>query len=392
MQFSKRISSLESYPFAALEQKIARLKAQGIDVIDFGVGDPREPTPEFIREATKKAVDDFAAAGYPSYVGLPEFRRAVGKWFERRFKVQLDPEKEITSSLGSKEAIFNFPLACVEAGEVVICPTPGYPPYARGATFAGGQPYFVPLTAENNFLPDLQGIPAAVAQQAKILWLNYPNSPTGALAPPEFYQQAVDFAAEFDLILAADLAYSELYFGEEPRSLLEFTRKRVIEFHSLSKRSCMTGYRVGFAVGDPEVVAAFQKVKTNIDSGTPNFIQAAAIEALQDEEHVQQAREGYRQKAEIMTKAFRALGLPSVVPPGTFYLWQRVPANYTAESFAERLLEPRLAVAVTPGNLIADRPEEGENPGQNFVRLALVESWERIKLAAERLEGLKPDL
>lgn len=386
MQLAQRIADLPNYPFAAIEQKIANLKEQGIEVLDFGVGDPRAPTPQFIQNATKQAIADFASAGYPSYIGLAEFRQAVAEWFQQRFNVALAPETEIMSSLGSKEAIFNFPLAYVNPGDLVLCPTPGYPPYARGASFAGGKPYFVPLRPEEYFLPKLKEIPTEVAKKAKIFWLNYPNSPTGAMATAKFYREAIRFAQKFDLILASDLAYSEIYFGSKPHSLLEFTRENVIEFHSLSKRSCMTGYRVGFVVGDPKVMAAFKKVKTNVDSGTPNFIQAAAIAALQDETHVQNFNAEYQTKAQILVAALQEIGLSSAVPPATFYLWQKVPVGETAESFAERLLDPKIAIAVTPGNLITDVMSNGENLGQNFVRFALVESIAKIKLAAERIK------
>ncbi len=293
---SKRIADLPAYPFAELEKIISSLKESGVTPIDFGVGDPVDPTPEFIREATKKAVDDFAGSGYPSYVGSDDFRQSVADWFEKRFEIKLDPSKEVASSIGSKEAIFNFPLAFIDSGDIVLIPTPGYPPYARGTEFAGGEAYFLPLLAENNFLIDFEKIPTEIAQRAKILWINYPNSPTGANANDEFFEQAVKFCQENDIILASDLAYSEIYFGEKPKSILEFAREGVVEFHSLSKRSRMTGYRVGFVVGDSKIIDAFKKVKTNIDSGTPNFLQAAAIEALGDEKHVKESIEEYREK------------------------------------------------------------------------------------------------
>ena len=243
---SKRISSLPTYPFAKLEELVNNLKEQGITPIDFGVGDPADPTPELIRNSVKKSVDQHASSGYPSYIGSANFRSAVSSWFEKRFEIKLDPNTEITSSIGSKEAIFNFPLAYIDENEIVLIPTPGYPPYARGCEFAGGKPYFLPLLPENNFLIDFKSIPAEVAEKAKILWINYPNSPTGATAPDEFFTEAVEFCQKNDIILTSDLAYSEIYFTEPPKSVLQFARKGVIEFHSLSKRSRMTGYRVGF--------------------------------------------------------------------------------------------------------------------------------------------------
>lgn len=387
MQLSKRIATLSGYPFAELDKIIAKLKSEGVEPITFGVGDPADPTPEFIREATKKAVDDFAAAGYPSYIGSSEFRGAIAQWFTKRFGVELDIETEITSSIGAKEAIFNFPLAFIDAGDIVLIPTPGYPPYARGTEFAGGKPYFLPLLAENNFLIDFAKIPKAIAQKAKILWLNYPNSPTGRNASDDFYREAVDFCHENEIILASDLAYSEIYFDAKPKSILQFAREGVIEFHSLSKRSRMTGYRVGFVVGDPEIVSAFKKVKTNIDSGTPNFLQAAAIAALTDEQHVEQSIAEYREKRDILSAALASVGLEKAKTEATFYIWQKVPSGMTSEEFAKRLLAPEIAVVATPGAWISDKTENGENPGDGFVRFALVPTVAQVREAAERIRN-----
>ncbi len=383
---SQRIATAAPYPFVELEKLKAELKTKGIAVIDFGVGDPVDPTPEFIREAAKTAVDAQASSGYPSYTGSAEFHAGIAKWFEQRFGVKLDPETEITSSIGSKEAISHFPLAYVDAGDVVLIPTPGYPPYTRGTQFAGGQPYFLPLLPENNFLIDFAKIPTEIATKAKILWLNYPNSPTGAVATAEFYQQAVKFCADNDIILASDLAYSEIYYDEPPQSVLEFARAGVIEFHSLSKRSRMTGYRVGFAVGDPKVIEALKKVKTNIDSGTPNFIQDAAIAALGDEKHVEQSRKEYQEKRDLLVEAFTSLGMEKSEPVATFYIWQRVPEGLTSEEFAKKLLAPELGIVATPGGWISDTTTDGQNPGEGYVRFALVPTVEQVKEAAERIK------
>jgi len=397
MKLSKRISDLPPYPFAELEGIIENLKKEGVEPIDFGVGDPADPTPEFIREATKESIDKHASGGYPSYIGSNDFREAVSKWFADRFGVELDPATELASSIGSKEAIFNFPLAFVDPGsvsgtgdgDVVLIPTPGYPPYARGTEFAGGKPYFLPLLEENNFLIDFEKIPAEIAKKAKILWINYPNSPTGAMATDEFFEKAVKFCAENEIILASDMAYSEIYFGEKPKSVLNFARKNVIEFHSLSKRSRMTGYRVGFVVGDPDIVAAFKKVKTNIDSGTPNFLQDAAIAALSDENHVEESIEEYREKRDLLVEAFTSLGLPEAKTEATFYVWQKVPEGMTSEEFAKKLLAPEIAVVATPGSWISDQTADGLNPGEGFVRFALVPTVEQVKEAAERIKKLE---
>ena len=387
MQLSKRIAELANYPFAELEKIIADLRKSGVEPIDFGVGDPVDPTPEFIRDATKKAIDDFAGAGYPNYSGSADFRKSVAEWFEKRFDVELDPATEIASSIGSKEAIFNFPLALVDAGDVVLIPTPGYPPYSRGTEFAGGESYFLPLLPENNFLPELDKIPPEIAKRAKILWLNYPNSPTGANAPDEFFEKAVKFCRENEIVLASDLAYSEIYFSAKPKSILQFAREGVVEFHSLSKRSRMTGYRVGFVVGDPAIVDAFKKVKTNIDSGTPNFLQSAAIAALTDESHVAESIAEYREKKDILTAALESVGLAKCEPDATFYIWQKVPDGISAEEFARKLLAPEIAIVATPGGWISDTTADGVNPGENFVRFALVPTVAKVREAAERIRN-----
>ncbi|MBU1089375.1 aminotransferase class I/II-fold pyridoxal phosphate-dependent enzyme [Patescibacteria group bacterium] len=385
MQLSKRIAELPNYPFAGLEKIVADLKKTGVKPIDFGVGDPADPTPDFIRAAAQKSIDRHAASGYPSYIGSADFREAIAKWFARRFGVRLNSETEITSSIGSKEAIFHFPLAFVNPNDVVLIPTPGYPPYARGCEFAGGKPYFLPLFKENNFLIDFAKIPAEMAKRAKILWLNYPNSPTGAIATDEFFETAVEFCRRNKIILASDLAYSEIYFGAKPKSILEFTRKNVVEFHSFSKRSRMTGYRVGFVAGDAEILDGLKKVKTNIDSGTPNFLQDAAIAAFTDEQHVEKSIAEYREKRDILTAAFESIGLEKCEPAATFYIWQRVPDGMTSEDFARKLLAPKIAVVATPGSWISDVTEDGANPGEGFVRFALVPTVAEVREAAERI-------
>ena len=273
---SRRLASLGSYAFAEVDQEVAKLRARGIEPIDFGVGDPTDPTPEVVRRATARAVDERRSAGYPSYIGEAAFRTAVADWSRTRFGVSLDPDSEISATVGAKEAVFNFHEAVVDPGDVVLCPSPGYPPYSRGTLFADGEPYHLPLTAERGFLVDLGAIPTDVARRAKVLWINYPNSPSGAVAPRSFLHEVLEFAASYDLIVASDEAYSEIYFGAPPRSMLNVGKERVLAFNSLSKRSAMTTYRIGWVAGDPELVALFRQVKTNIDSGTPTFIQDGA--------------------------------------------------------------------------------------------------------------------
>lgn len=386
IKISRKLFELTAYPFAEIDKKAGLLRASGIDVIDFGIGDPAEPTPEIVRAAIKRGVDVHAAGGYPSYTGSSEYRRAITAWMKRRFGVDLDPDSEICASIGSKEAVFNFPRAFLDPGDVVLVPNPGYPPYARGASFAGGEVCYFNLLPEKNFLPDLDAIPADVLAKAKILWINYPNNPTGAIAPLSFFKKLTDLGSRHNIIIASDEAYSENYFvSEAPPSALSVSRDGVVAFYSLSKRSCMTGYRVGWIAGDSRIISAFKKLKTNIDSGTPTFVQDAAIAALSDETHVEKLRALYKKKRDIMAGAFAAKGLAKCVPDATLYIWQRVPKDMTSVGFAEKLLDPKIAIVATPGNLISENTKDG-NPGEGFVRLALVPTIEECAKAAERIE------
>ncbi|MBI2638904.1 aminotransferase class I/II-fold pyridoxal phosphate-dependent enzyme [Candidatus Peregrinibacteria bacterium] len=386
---SQKIQSLPPYAFAEMDRLVGQLKNQGVDVIDFGTGDPRDETPKFVRDAATEAIEEYKSAGYPSYIGLPEFRITIAAWYKRRFNVELNPDTEITSTVGSKEGIFNFPQAFINPGDVVIMPTPGYPPYSRGTLFAGGQSFLYPLLEENNFYPDFSKIPAEVVKRAKILWLCYPNSPTGKLATKKFYETAVDFCESHNIILASDECYIDLYFKEKAISALEISKKGVVAFHSLSKRNNMTGYRVGFVCGDSEIINAFKKLKTNIDSGTPNFMQAAAIAALNDDRHSEEMRQKYNRRRELIFEGLRKIGLRVLEPEGTFYIWQRVPDGYDSISFAKRLLEKDCAIAVTPGEWISDTIADGTNPGKYYVRFALVEDEKRVAEASQRLAKLK---
>ncbi len=390
VRVSRRVSSLGAYAFAEVEAAVQRLRAQGVDVLDFGVGDPTDPTPALVREAAKAAVDARARAGYPSYVGDPGFRRAAAGWMRRRFGTTLDPEREVTSTIGSKEAIFHLPLAFLDPGDVVLVPSPGYPPYARGTLFAGGVPWFYPVRREDGWVPDLRAVPDEVARRARILWVNYPNSPCGALAPPRFFLDAAAWCRERGILLASDEAYSEFYFGEErPASALEAGTEGVVAFFSLSKRSAMTGWRVGWAAGDAAALAAFRKVKTNIDSGTPTFIQDAAAAALADEAHVEEMRREVRSRRDVLCGALRGLGLEDCTPPATLYVWQKGPPGMTGAAFAKRLLDPEVALVTTPGSWISDPLPDGSNPGEGYVRFALVPSLEDTRRAAERLQRVR---
>ncbi|MBN2553871.1 MAG: aminotransferase class I/II-fold pyridoxal phosphate-dependent enzyme [Spirochaetales bacterium] len=386
---SQRLRGIGTYAFAEVDKKVEELKARGITPIDFGVGDPTAPTPQIVRRAAAEGLERRKSSGYPSYIGEAEFREAVAAWVERRFAVALDPQTEISSTVGSKEAVFNFHEGILDPGDVVLCPSPGYPPYTRGTLFAEGIPCQVPIRKEGNFLMDLSEIPEETARKAKLLWLNYPNSPSGATADQRYYREALEFARRYELIIASDEAYSEIYFGDPPISILNVAREGVLVFNSLSKRSAMTGYRIGWVMGDPDLVANFRKVKTNIDSGTPTFIQDAAVAALSDEEHVLGFREQYRQKRDILCAALIAAGLEDCTPPATLYVWQKVPEGFSSLEFATRLLDEKTAIVTTPGDWICEPTAAGENAGQGYVRFALVPSIEDTRLAAERISRLR---
>jgi LL-diaminopimelate aminotransferase len=389
IEASKRLRGIGGYAFDEVDKKVEELKAKGITPIDFGVGDPTAPTPPPIRQAAAAGLERRKSSGYPSYIGDVEFREAIAGWVERRYGLAVDPQLEISSTIGSKEAVFNFHEGIVDPGDIVLCPSPGYPPYTRGTLFAEGIPYQVPIRRENGFLIDFSGIPAEVARKAKLLWLNYPNSPAGVTADERFYREALEFARNYDIIIASDEAYSEIYFGAAPISILNVQREGVLVFNSLSKRSAMTGYRIGWVMGDRELVAIFRKVKTNIDSGTPTFIQDASVAALADEGHVEAFREEYRQKRDILCSALAAAGLEDCTPEATLYIWQKVPEGMSSIDFATRLLAEKIAIVTTPGSWISEPASGGENAGEGYVRFALVPSIQDTRLAAERISALR---
>ncbi len=389
---SQRVRGIGGYAFAEVDREVEKLRERGIEPIDFGVGDPTDPTPPLVREACKRAVDAHARSGYPSYVGSARFRAAASAWRGRRFGLasSVDPATEICSSIGSKEAIFHFAEGFIDPGDVAICPNPGYPPYYRGTLFAEGTPFPVPMRAEDDFLPDLEReVPADVARRARVVWINYPNSPSGKVAPREYLERCLAFARRHSLVLASDEAYSEIYFTPEPPpSILEVAgprREGVVAFFSLSKRSAMTGYRVGFVAGDRRAIDVLKKVKTNIDSGTPSFVQDAAEAALADEAHVAEMRDEYRRRRDALCDGLAASGLRRCVPEGTLYVWQRVPDGMTSVAFAKRLLEEDVAVVCTPGAWIGSRTPDGRNPAEGYVRFALVAPLEQTKEAARRI-------
>ncbi|MHC4943647.1 MAG: aminotransferase class I/II-fold pyridoxal phosphate-dependent enzyme [Planctomycetota bacterium] len=385
---SSRIASLPGYAFADLDRRVARLRAEGFDPIDFGVGDPSAPTPRFIREAAAGGLEAHKAAGYPSYVGEEAFREAAASWMKRHFQVSLDPGTEICVTLGSKESIFNVHEAFVNPGDGVISPSPGYPPYTRGALFAEGVNHFYPLTEANDFLPDLDTLTDEAKEKAKIFWICQPHVPSGRILPEEKLEALIAFCRERAILLCSDEAYIDLYFDERPHSLIEHARKGVLVFYSLSKRSAMTGYRCGWVTGDPEAVAIFKRLKTNVDSGAPRFVQDGAVAALEDEAHVEELRKGYDEARKRMVEALVHAGLPCCLPQAGLYIWQRAPQGMTGMNLAERLLEPDLALVASPGEWLAEPLPGGENPGSPFVRFALTPPRERIEEALRRLERI----
>ncbi len=384
---SYRVDAIGSYAFADVDNIVADLKKQGIEPIDFGVGDPTLPTPEHIRNACVMGIEKRKSSGYPSYIGEPEYREKVAWWSKRRFGVDLDPETEVMSTIGSKEAIFNFPEAFINPGDYTMALNPGYPAWSRGTHFAEGKTYFLNLLPENHFLPDLTSVPAEVVKKSKILWINYPNNPTTAFPTELFFKEVLEFCEIHNIIVASDESYTENYYDTQPLSILELKKEGVVVFQSLSKRSNMTCYRVGWAAGDERIISGFKKVKPNIDSGTATFIQDAAIAALDDETHVEQLRADYRAKRDIMVDAFAAIGAPKCVPEGTIYIWQKVPESYTSVDFAKKLLQKEVAVVTTPGSWLS-REVHGVNPGEGFIRLALVPALEKVHEAAERIKSL----
>lgn len=382
---SKKIQSIGGYAFAEVDKEVAKLKKQGITPVDFGVGDPKDPTPEVIRKACKQAIDKRASAGYPSYIGSEEFRETIAKWMKKRFDVSLDFEKEITSSTGSKESVFNFPEAFLNPGDYVISPNPGYPPYERGTLFAEGKNYFYNLTEENNFYPQLEKIPKEIVKKAKIFWVNYPNNPTTQIATKELYKELIDFGIDNEIVIASDEPYTENYYDEKPISILEAGRENTVVFQSLSKMANMTCYRVGWLCGDENIISVFKKLKTNIDSGTSTFIQDAAIAALKNNSYMDELRKKYKIKRDLLIKAMVNAGLPKCEPKATIYIWQKCLKVMSSVEFAKKLLDKDIAVVTTPGAWIS-REVDGINPGEGYVRFALVPTIEETKEAAKRIE------
>ena len=379
MQLSPVLAATGTYPFVRLEEAKRRLAAKGVELIDFGKGDPREETDPLIRRALVESIEPLSS--YPLAEGLPELREAVAGWCRRRFRVEVDPETEVIPTYGSKEAIFHLAQVLLDRDSdkaLVLSTEPGYPVYDRGALFAGADVERLPLLEENGFLPDLDGIDEETWSRTAILWINYPNNPTGSVASLEFLERLAALAAEHDFLLAADEAYTELWFDEPPHSALEATdRSHVAVFQTLSKRSSMTGYRSGFVAGSPELIAALRQYRPTVGTAPQEFVQRASVVAWNDEEHVERTREIYRRKREVLLPALAHKGIRVAGSEATMYLWLEVPAGESSETFAVRLLEHGLVVS--PGTFFGPA-------GEGYWRLALVPTEAECMRAAEILE------
>ncbi len=382
MRVSERLKKIPPYLFAEIDRKVAEAKAQGKDVISLGIGDPDTPTLQPVVDAMHKAIDNPANHDYPPYNGTASFRKAACDWMKKRFNVELNPDTEMLCNIGSKEAIAHVFFAFVDEGDYTLVPDPGYPVYKNATIFAGGTPYSMPLLEENGFLPDLDAIPEEIAKKSKLMFLNYPNNPTGAVATKEFFQKAVDFCKKYDILLCSDMAYSEMtYDGYKAPSVLEVEGAMdvALEFYSHSKSYNMTGWRVGFVCGNKDAVKALGTIKNNIDSGTFKAIQDAAIKAFEiDEEYIESLNNMYQERRDIMEAGLKELGWNIKPSKATFYIWIPVPNGYTSEQFATKMLEDA-AIVVPPGNGYGKY-------GEGYIRIALTKDVETIKKCLNRMK------
>ncbi len=382
---ASRVEKIPPYLFARIDKKKEEARKRGIDLVDFSIGDPDLPTPAHIVERMKKAIENPRNHQYPSYEGMPAFRKGVAGWYAQRFGVKLDPEKEVVALIGSKEGIAHLPWVYLDEGDVALIPSPGYPVYRITTLLAGGTPYILPLREERAFRPDLDNIPEEARRKAKICFINYPNNPTGAHGDDGLYERAVRLGRENDILICHDAAYSEVtYDGHKARSILEFDREKrySIEFHSLSKTYCMTGWRIGFAVGNSDAVQNLGKLKTNIDSGVFQAIQEAGIEALTgSQESVEAMKTVFARRRDLVVEGLASIGIKVPKPLGTFYIWAHVPAGYTSAEFAEALIE-RIGIVVTPGAGFGDE-------GEGYFRISITTPEPRIREGMGRLKELR---
>ena len=383
MELAKRLNRLPPYLFVEINQKIAEFRARGEEVISFAVGDPDLPTPSHIIECMCQAAQNPANHRYPETAGLPELRQAIAAWYEKRFGVTLNPSKEVLPLIGSKEGIGHMALCLIEPGDLALVPDPSYPPYFLGTVLAGGEPYFMPLKEDNYFMPDFESVPGDVADKAKLMWLNYPNNPTGAIASLDFFEKAVHFAQQHDLVICHDAPYTEVAFdGYRPPSFLQIpgAKKIGVEFHSLSKTHHMTGWRAGMLVGNADMINALFKVKSNLDTGIPRAIQYAAVEALRgSQEHIAERNSIFQRRRDMLTKVLNEIGLKAKIPRATFYIWAKIPQEYTSIDFTKKLLD-EARIAVTPGIGYGKK-------GEGYIRFSLTISDDRLEQGINRLSS-----
>jgi len=383
MHVAQRLERIGAYLFADLDRRQEELQRQGVDVINLSVGDPDLPTPSHVIDALMEGASDARSHRYPPYAGTLEFRTAVAEWYRRRFGVALDPATEVLALIGSKEGLAHLPWATMDPGDVALVPDPGYPVYRSATVMAEGVPYAMPLRRELGFLPDLEAIPPEVRRKAKLMFLNYPNNPTAATATLEFFHEAVSFARRHGILLAHDNSYSEIaYDGYRPPSILQAdgAREVAIEFHSLSKTYCMTGWRVGFVVGNAQAVGAVGKIKTNIDSGVFRAVQHAGVAALTGtQEPVRDRLRVYQGRRDRALRALRAIGWDVPEVKATFYIWVPVPDGTDGARFAATVLE-RTGVLLTPGAGYG-------RGGEGYVRLSITVPDARLDEALDRLGG-----
>ena len=385
MKFSDRLGKLAPYPFVEISRIIAEKKAAGVDIVTFGIGDPDIPTPQPIIDKLLEASQDPPNHRYPETDGLPEVRRAIAHWYEQRFRVQLDPDKEVLPLIGAKEGIGHAAFCFLDPGDIALIPDPAYPVYGVGTMFAGAESHIMPLYERNGWLPELDAIPGPVADAAKLMWLNYPNNPTSAVATHEDLAAAVAYCREKDIALLHDAAYSEIgYEGYRATSCMQVDGAKDVslEFHSLSKTYNMTGWRFGMAVGNADMIKALFQIKANLDSGIPQAIQQMAIEALTGpQDCVDSNVEIYQRRRDRVIKALTTLGLTVDVPRASLYIWARVPEGFTSAELAARLLE-ETDIVVTPGSSYGQY-------GEGYIRLSLTTPDEQVEKGCQRLEGWK---
>lgn len=382
MKVSRRIEKLPPYLFAEIDRRVEELRREGVEVINFGIGDPDLPTPPHVVERLCREAQRPENHRYPSYQGMKRFREAAASWFQGRFGVDLDPDREVLTLIGSKEGIAHFPMACLDPGDLALIPDPAYPVYRTAVLFCGGIPVEMPLREDNGFLPDLESVEKSVWDRARVIFLNYPNNPTTAVADLSFFEKVVFYASRHQVIVAHDHAYSEIaYDGYRAPSLLQVPGARDIglEFHSLSKTYNMTGWRLGFAVGGEKIISALGKVKTNIDSGVFNAIQLAGVAALEGpQDCVRENCRIYQRRRDLLVEALRSLGWKIAPPRATLYLWMRVPEGRTSESFTRELLD-KAGVVVAPGSAYGAG-------GEGYVRFSLTLPDEQLEEGVKRLK------